>query len=245
MTVLTPTLLREQSHVPTSTGEIRAVCLDVDDTLVDHGRSAHAGLTALVGNDDSRRCLPRWFELTECHYQRFIGGEVDFDTMRLQRTRAFFAELGELLSDAEVAAREATRLAAMRRAWRLFDDGEPCLHLLRSAGFMLAVVTNAAGPYQRGKLATVGLINTFDVLIIAEEVGVAKPEPEIFQLACRELRVTPRQAAHVGDRLDADALGAARAGLTGVWLDRTGSAGHAPPGVHVISELTELPELLS
>jgi putative hydrolase of the HAD superfamily len=250
VTVPTPTLLREPFQVPTSPRspdirEIRAVCLDVDDTLVDYASSARAGLTALVGHDEGWRCWPRWYELTERHYERFIDGEIDFDTMRLQRTRAFLAERGERLSDGEVAHREATRAAAMRRAWRLFDDVQPCLHLLRCAGVMLGVITNASSAYQRGKLATVGLIDTFDVVVIAEEVGVAKPEPEIFRLACRQLRVAPHQVMHVGDRLDLDAIGAARAGLTGVWLDRSGRAGQPPAGVLVINELTELPGLLT
>jgi putative hydrolase of the HAD superfamily len=221
------------------------VCLDVDDTLVDYSRSALAGLTELVGYDQGWRCSSRWFELTELHHGRFIDGEIDFHTMRLQRTRAFLAELGEFLTDAEVADRESRRAAAMRRAWRLFDDVQPCLHLLRSAGIMLAVITNAAGVHQRGKLAAVGLVDAFDAVVIAEEVGVAKPEAEIFQLACNRLRIAPHQAIHVGDRLDVDAVGATRAGLRGVWLDRTGSGNRPPPGVHVIHDLTALPDLVA
>jgi putative hydrolase of the HAD superfamily len=221
------------------------VCLDVDDTLVDYGHSTMAGLTELVGHEMGWRCSSLWRELTERHHDRFIDGEIDFYTMRLQRTRAFLAELGELLTDDEVADRESRRAAAMSRSWQLFNDVEPCLHLLRSAGIVLAAVTNAAGLYQRGKLAAVGLVDAFDVVVIAEEVGVAKPDAEIFQLACDQLRIAPHQAVHVGDRLDVDAVGAVRAGLTGVWLDRSGSGHPAPPGVHVINDLTVLPDLVA
>ncbi|HET8640492.1 MAG TPA: HAD family hydrolase [Pseudonocardiaceae bacterium] len=224
---------------------MRAVCLDVDDTLVDCSHSALAGLTELIGPDEGWRCYSRWFELTEQHHGRFIDGEIDFHTMRLQRTRAFLAELGEMLSDAEVADREARRAAAMRRAWCLYDDVAPCLHLLRSAGVMLAVITNAAGPHQRGKLAAVGLVDAFDLVVIADEVGVAKPDARIFRLACHRLRIAPHQAVHVGDRLDVDAVAASEAGLNGVWLDRSLSGTPAPAGVHVINQLTELPGLVA
>jgi putative hydrolase of the HAD superfamily len=187
-----------------------------------------------------------WVELTELHYQRFISGEIDFDTMQLQRTKAFFASRGDVLSDAEVASLEARRTNAMRSAWRLFDDALPCLHLLRSAGMMLAAITNAPGRHQRSKLATVGLIDTFDVLVIAEEVRMAKPDPAIFHLACRRLGVQPCQAMHVGDRLDVDAKAAAHAGLGGVWLNRDeGVPAEAPAEVHMIGSLLELPELLA
>jgi len=250
--VLTPNLSRlHPAHPaipiggpPAGTGSIRAACLDIDDTLVDYVASGRAGLAALVGHD---RSWAHWARLTELHYDRFIAGEVDFDRMRLERTRAFFAELGEPLSDAEVAVREARRVDAMRGAWRLFDDALPCLHLLRSAGLMLAAVTNAPSAHQRGKLATVGLVDAFDVLVIAEEVGMAKPDPAIFHLACTRLGVRPDQTVHIGDRLDLDALGAVDAGLYGVWLDRaaTATAAPVPPGVHVINGLLELPDLIA
>ncbi len=245
MTVFTPNLSRSHPALPTGSptgaGSIRAVCLDIDDTLVDYMASGRAGLAALIGHD---RAWSHWAQLTELHYDRFIAGEVDFDRMRLERTRAFFAELGQQLSDAEVAVREARRVDAMRGAWRLFDDALPCLHLLRSAGLMLAAVTNAPSAHQRAKLATVGLIDAFDVLVIAEEVGLAKPDPAIFHLACTRLGVRPDQTVHVGDRLDLDAVGAASAGLHGVWLDRSG--GGAPTcGVHVVNGLLDLPDLLA
>jgi len=242
--VLTPTLPRTYPEISTGspTGRIRAICLDIDDTLVDYLACGRAGLIALVGSDVA---WTHWTELTELHYDRFLAGEVDFDTMRLQRTRAFLAQRGEWLSDREVAVREAQRMDAMRGAWRLFDDVLPCLHLLRSAGLMLAAITNAPGKHQRSKLATVGLIDTFDVLVIAGEVGIAKPDPAIFHLACRWLEVQPCQAVHVGDRLDLDAQAAVDAGLRGVWLVRDDDQPAQPPaGVHVINGLLELPELV-
>lgn len=245
MTAPTPTLPRAHPAVPGDlpTGRIRAICLDIDDTLVDYLASGRAGLAALVGCD---RAWDHWAELTELHYDRFLSGEIDFDTMRLQRTKAFFAERGEWLSDSEVALREATRMDAMRGAWRLFDDALPCLHLLRSAGLMLAAITNASGSHQRAKLVALGLIDTFDVLVIAGEVGLAKPDPAIFHLACTRLGVRRDQVVHVGDRLDLDAMAAVEAGLlAGVWLVRDAQLPPSPPvGVHMIGSLLELPAIL-
>jgi putative hydrolase of the HAD superfamily len=231
-------------------GSIRAVCLDIDDTLVDYCACGRAGLAALVGHDcawDPHRAWDQWSELTELHYDRFLAGEVDFDTMRLQRAKAFFAERGEWLSDLEVAHREACRMDAVRGAWRLFDDALPCLRTLRAAGLLLAAVTNAPGGHQRNKLAAVGLIDAFDVLVIAGEVGVAKPDPAIFHLACTRLGVRPEQTVHIGDRLDLDAVAAVGAGLlAGVWLARQAAVPtDLPFGVHVIASLLDLPDLLA
>lgn len=231
-------------------GRIRAVCLDIDDTLVDYVRSSRRALTALIGHDDA---WASWSRLTDAHYDRYMAGEVDFDTMRWERTREFLVDLGETLDDTEVIARERHRQRVMRDAWCLFDDVLPCIDWLRSSGLRLAAVTNASGQYQRGKLAVVGLTEIFDHIMISGEIGTAKPDPLIFRSACVALGLAPHEVVHIGDRLDLDAAGAQNAGLHGVWLDRharracprRGNPGPVPDGVTVIHSLAELPALLA
>ena len=73
----------------------------------------------------------------------------------------------------------------------------------------------------------------------------------IFRQACSRLGLEPKHAAYVGDRLGTDAVGAARAGLTGVWIDRYGAevseaerAAADEIGVLRITGLAELPAAL-
>lgn len=236
----TPAAVRHDRRVAPSIG---GVCLDVDDTLVDYRASVRAGLRELLGADDA---WPDWCAVTERFYPRFTSGEIDFDTMRWQRTKEFFAIRGEALDDGEVMAREERRMAAVQRAWQLFDDALPCLRALRARGLRLAAVTNAAGGHQRGKLRALGLERAFDAVVISGEVGVAKPHAGIFHTACAALGVRAGQAVHVGDRLDLDAEGARAAGLHGVWLDRSRCGAMSWHGaVTVICGLSELPGLVA
>src|SRR5262249_50245840 len=119
-----------------------------------------------------------------------------------------------------------------------------CLQALRAAGLKLGVITNSDPGHQRRKLASVGLADAFDVLVISGELGVGKPSPAIFEHACQALSVEPAAALHIGDRLDLDALAAAAAGLHGVWLDRVGVAGDEQR-VPVVSTLDALPALVA
>ncbi|MGP4017966.1 HAD family hydrolase [Saccharopolyspora sp. 5N708] len=221
-------------------GQIKAVCLDIDDTLLDGGRASRHALRELVGSD---RAWPVWQRTTDQHYARYVTNEIDFDVMCVERTRAFFAAFGEEIDHVEAARRETLRMAAMQRAWGLYDDARPCLDWLRASGLRLAVITNAPSAYQRKKIAAVGLADAFDAMIISAEIGVAKPDPRIFHTACHALGLRPDEVVHVGDKLDVDAHGATQAGLHGVWLNRTGTE---PPaaGVPTITNLFELPELL-
>lgn len=221
---------------------IRAVCLDIDDTILDSANAARAALVDVVGADDR---WSSWQRTCDWFYARYLAGEMDLDAMVLERGREFYAELGEYPDDVELLARERRRLEALRRHWRLFDDARPCLDWLRAAGYRVAAITNATGEHQRGKLAALGLLDVFDHLAIAGELDSAKPDPAIFTAACAALGVEPTQAVHVGDRLVLDAMGARDAGMHGVWLDRSGTAHDGlPAGISVISSLNKLPELL-
>jgi putative hydrolase of the HAD superfamily len=221
---------------------VRAVCLDVDDTLVDYSGASRAALRRMVGHDRAWRL---WEQVTDENVARVIAGECDGDAVRWQRTQEFFACLGEAVSDAEARRREDDRSAAMRAAWALFDDVAPCLEWLAAVGVRIAVVTNASGGHQRVKLANLGVAGFVDEVVIAGELGVAKPDPVIFHTACDRLGCAPDEVVHVGDRLDLDAIGARDAGLAGVWLNRTGPVeGTLPAGVSMITSLDTLPELL-
>ncbi|GLZ41698.1 HAD family hydrolase [Actinokineospora sp. NBRC 105648] len=220
---------------------IHAICLDIDDTLVDFTGSARSALSVLTGRDDM---WPAWQRITDAHSARCVAGEFDYDAMRRARTKAFLADLGTQLDDEAVAVLEDRRLAQMSRGSRLFPDALPCLDWLRAAGFKIAAVTNASRPHQRGRLATLGLARFFDAVVSAGELGAAKPDPVIFHTACEQLGVEPDHAAHVGDRLDLDAQGARDAGLHGIWLDRTHTGDPEQAGVPVVDSLAELPALL-
>lgn len=220
---------------------IKAVCLDIDDTLVDFTSSARRALFDLIGRDDM---WPRWQRTTDEHVARVVAGELSYDAMHRARTKAFFADLGALLDDELVATLEERRRTQLRTTWQLFDDAIPCLDWLRAAGFRIAAVTNASGQHQRAKLADLGIARFFDALVIAGEVGAAKPGPVIFHTACALLGVPPAETIHVGDLLDTDAIGARDAGLHGVWLARDTAAPATEPGIQTIETLADLPELL-
>ena len=220
---------------------IQAICLDIDDTLVDFSTSARRALVGMIGRDDM---WPTWQRMTDEHVAKVVAGELDADAMRMARTKAFFADLGAKLDDELIRELENRRRTEMCKTWQLFDDVVACLNWLRAAGLKLAAVTNASSSHQRVKLGDLGITRFFDTVVIAGELGAAKPDPVIFHTACARLKVPPSEALHVGDRLDTDARGARDAGLHGVWLDRGGAHPPVEPTLQVIYTLADLPGLL-
>ncbi|HKS48217.1 MAG TPA: HAD family hydrolase [Amycolatopsis sp.] len=217
------------------------MCLDIDDTLIDFTAAGRRALATLLGRGD---LWPLWDRITDRHTALVVSGELDYAAAHLRRTQCFLDELGIVLDAEDVAAFESRRKELVRRSWRLFQDVLPCLDWLRATDVLLAAVTNASGAHQRAKLADLGLARFFDHVAIAGELGVAKPDPVMFHSVCANLGCSPSEAAHVGDKLHTDAVGARDAGLEGIWLDRGYSGSDVPEGVHVIGGLDELPQLL-
>jgi putative hydrolase of the HAD superfamily len=233
---------------------LKAVLFDLDGTLMDHDAARVVGLEAHLSDwlpglhaDEIARLSREWQRLEALHYDEYTRGECTFVEQRRRRVRGMYAALER--GPAQQIAADAwfqSYLRYYRTAWRPFDDVLPALTALTAAHprAALGVVTNGEVEPQRAKLAAIGLGERFPVVVASGEVGVAKPEPEIFALACERLGVELEQTAHVGDRLDLDAEGAAAAGLHGVWLDRVGVRA-CPAHVARISTLDELAGVLS
>ncbi len=79
-------------------------------------------------------------------------------------------------------------------------------------------------------------------------MGYQKPHRAIFEHALELLGVPADRAIHVGDDLEADVLGAGRAGIEAVLIDRHGRYSRAEastgPAVTTISDLGGLLDLL-
>ena len=106
------------------------------------------------------------------------------------------------------------------------------LERLRAEGVVLAVVSNTMrtpGSALRKLLDRHGLLACFAHVTFSDEVGIRKPDPEIFALTLRALGVEPAEAAHVGDDDVLDVLGARNAGLRSILV--TGKP-VAPSGSH-------------
>ncbi|MFK0001696.1 HAD family hydrolase [Paenarthrobacter sp. NPDC090522] len=94
------------------------------------------------------------------------------------------------------------------------------LEAAREAGWRVGIVTNGATAQQSRKIDLLGLEEYADAIVISEEVGVSKPEREIFQIAAQRLDTDLDDGWMVGDHPIADILGGRNAGLRTGWVSR-------------------------
>jgi epoxide hydrolase-like predicted phosphatase len=98
---------------------------------------------------------------------------------------------------------------------RMFADLQPELPMIeavraaRAGGFKTGLITNSWGMGIYDRAPT----DLFDVTVISGEVGLHKPQPEIYLLACERLEVEPAAAVFVDD-LRENCAGAEAVGMT-------------------------------
>lgn len=126
----------------------------------------------------------------------------------------------------------------------LYEDVLPLISTLGDRKIPLALVTNGASEAQRGKLAALGIGDWFEVIVVSSEIGIMKPDPAIFEPVLESIDVDRRRVWHVGDWPPSDVTGAREAGLTAVWLNRSGRSSRTEePPPHL--EIRSLADLIS
>lgn len=199
---------------------VRAITLDLDDTLWPIApviARAEAALDAWL-REHAPRTAARWpLEAVRSLRDEVAAGhpELAHDFTR-QRMITLERMLGEAGDDVALAQPAFDAFFAARCAVVHYDDSLDALARL-AAQVPLAALSNG-----NACLETIGLMHLFRFQLGAREHGMPKPSVSIFHAACTRLGCAPGEVLHVGDDIELDVLGAARAGLRSCWINRDG-----------------------
>lgn len=203
--------------------QVAAVLFDLDDTLFDHTGAARAALQVVHAHD----CFKDWpFEDLERAHARFLeemhldvlAGAKTVDQARLERFRRLFASAGV---EVDAATLDTTAMS-YREAYlqgRGPVDGARMLLAALAGRAKIGIVSNNVRDEQDAKLRCCGFEPYVDALIVSGEVGMSKPDPEIFRIALQRLGVSAGEAVMVGDSWTADVEGARAAGIRAIWFN--------------------------
>lgn len=194
-----------------SISPINAVCFDAFGTLVEITDKRRPFRVMLSEGTKGRRATDA---LTSPLGLRDIARDLAIEIGE--------ARLSELEGD----------LAAECQSIRLRPGIETIWASLRRAGLRIGVCSNLALPYAKPLLAVVPGIP--DALVLSFEVGLVKPQPEIFYLVCEQLSLSAEQIMFVGDTPEADVLGPQAVGMHAMTISSFQAAlergaDHIPP----------------
>lgn len=206
---------------------IRAVLFDLDDTLFDHRGCAREALNAVHQSQTSLQSMP--FDALERSHATVLEdlhtdvmlGRVSVDAARVERFRRLLASAG-VDDSGETAGTLATLYRETYRTKRRAVAGAAALMAAVKRQARIAIVSNNILEEQQEKLQVCGLEVFVDELVVSGEVGVSKPDSEIFQVALDRLGVAPDETVMVGDSWAADVEGARAMGIRPVWFNPEG-----------------------
>jgi HAD superfamily hydrolase (TIGR01509 family) len=234
---------------------IRAVLLDLDDTLLDNRSGVSVAwdrVSAMLAAEHAftaeaaRELIDSESDWFWADSSRHRTGRLDLLAARRTILSRVLEKLGT--ADAPLVERAACVYGEHRFSTLCFEEEAlAVLADLRRRVERIGLVTNGASDAQRRKLDHFALERHFDHVQIEGELGVGKPESAAYRHALAQVGTRPEETLMVGDSFDADVLGALGAGLHAAWIDahrRGAPPAQAPRDFHTLASIGDLSDLL-
>jgi putative hydrolase of the HAD superfamily len=148
------------------------------------------------------------------HYNYFIKRlnqmEDDIDVISYNDSYKYIA--------AAVMAYHAEKVNSIK----LYDDVENSLEKLRDLTIKTAIITDGIPIKQYEKILRLKIDILIDLVVISDEIGIKKPNPELFNYCLKKFGVKGQETIYVGDRIDKDIIPANLNNIYSVYLHRGG-----------------------
>ncbi|QTN29557.1 HAD family hydrolase [Rhodoferax sp. AJA081-3] len=215
-----PTPSPATAHQTDPPHAVRALLLDLDDTLIDDRKAMAAAVLllraqlGLAPSEDNDGVAARWDSIGRALWGRCAAGEISFAEQRRVRLRETF---GIALADREADALFDEYLRFYALHWELFPGATE--FLAATAHLPRVLVTNGHRAQVNKKLQTLGLAGHFQFVVTPDDCGAKKPDPRIFLRALELLGVAPQHAMMLGDNAVSDIAPAAALGMQVFHVD--------------------------
>jgi FMN hydrolase / 5-amino-6-(5-phospho-D-ribitylamino)uracil phosphatase len=198
--------------------KLRAITLDLDDTLWPVAATIHAAEAALLRHLQAtapntaagfhREAMMGWRkQVSRSHPER----RSDLSFLRHEMIRLALTEHGE---DPALAAGAFEVFFEARQQVKLFDDALPALEKLASKLPLVALSNGNAD------IKKIGIDHFFVGRVTSSTLPQVKPHLAVFQYAASLANASLQDTLHIGDDVALDVLGAHRAGMKTAWIHR-------------------------
>ncbi len=217
------------------------IFFDADGTLFDYDAAEAAALEGAFGACGlpyEPEIGPLYSEINAAIWRDFEFGKISQEKLKTARFDRLFDALG-LTADAVEFSR--CYLAILGAQTALLEGAESLVWSLVGKVRML-LITNGLAEVQVPRFAASSIRDCFTEIVISGEIGLAKPDPAIFDFAFDRIdRPAKERVLMIGDNLGSDILGGANFGLDTCWYNPAGVAnGHAVEPTYELRELRKI-----
>ncbi|MBF90480.1 MAG: noncanonical pyrimidine nucleotidase, YjjG family [Flavobacteriales bacterium] len=229
--------------------QIKHIFFDLDRTLWDFETNAYKTLSELYeehalskkGISDVDVFIDNYKMHNEHLWELYRDGKVEKDVLRSSRFKLTLQDFG--IDDSRLASElgdQYIQKCPLKK--NVFPFTYEVLDYLKEK-YHLHIITNGFEEVQYVKLEQSKLLHYFEQIVTSEQVGVKKPNPEIFRHALVKAFCKPDESVMIGDDLPVDILAAKAMGMHQVYFNPEKIA-HQESIDFEISCLSQLQELL-
>ncbi len=195
------------------------IWFDLDNTIFDFNRSSKIAFNQLIkhiGLENSSTLYQDYQVINHKVWEEMEKGLITQTALRSLRWDRFFTKIGIAFDPAKANDLYLSFLATNNT---FIPFAVETVHRL-SKTYTLVAVTNGLKEVQKSRMENASLNKYFDNLIISDEIGVAKPNIEFFEIAHRFYPdLKKEEILMVGDRLSSDILGAQNYNIDSCWFN--------------------------
>lgn len=223
------------------------IYFDLDNTLLDHTSAERAAQAETYEHFDFLHevTLEKWqdtyHEVNSALWGKYGHHEIERGYLQRHRFEDTLAALD--LDSSRWKPVADFYINRYEYHWKWVEGAQKGYELLRQK-YPIGILTNGFLELQQKKFERFGFYESARQLVISEEVGYMKPQPEIFAHATGRTGLKPDQILYVGDSLTSDIRGGSAYGWKTAWYAPNGTPKEANEADFVFKNFDELCERL-
>lgn len=230
----------------------KTLFIDLDNTLYDfsgNSREAYIAVYNLLDYNRWFRSFEHYYEIYEEYNLRlwalYAEGKITKEHLNAERYSHPLRVVGAPTPEAIGAQFWDEAMKRLPLGSRLMPHAKEILTYLRPK-YKMYILSNGFTELQSRKMQSAGIAHYFDGMILSEDIGVNKPNPDIFTHALQVAESTAEESLMIGDNYEVDIEGAQRVGIDQVFynISKKDLSPEHPMPTFTITSLLELKEIL-
>lgn len=221
--------------------KIKHIFFDLDYTLWDFEANSNESFKYIFKQFDIKVDFEKfrnvYYPINEAYWKRYRENNISKEDLRFGRLNDTFLKLNVRVNDALIVLLSDAYIDNLSNYNSLVDGALDILEYLKPK-YTMHIITNGFQEIQGRKMKNSGLEPYFKTVITSEQVGVKKPNPEIYNFALTTCQAKAEESVMIGDNYEADVMGALQSGIDAIFCNF-----NKEPSAENIKSVTQLVQL--